>query len=127
MLFHVDSSKSIEEVCAGMEPVVQKHKFGVMTVHNLKETMAKKGVQFDRDCYIFEICNPNQAKKVLESKMEVSTLLPCRVSIYKEGDKVRIAMLKPTAMINFFSAPNLQPVAEEVESVIVSIMKEVAE
>ena len=37
-----------------------------MQVHNLKETMAKKGVEFARECLIFEVCQPQQAKKVLE-------------------------------------------------------------
>ncbi len=127
MLIVVESTKPLKDVCAAMEPTVQKHKFGVMTTHNLKETMAKKGVAFDKDCYIFEICNPHQAKKVLDSKMEVSTALPCRVSVYQEGSKVRIATLKPTAMLALYSAPSLAPVAEEVEKEIVAIMREVAE
>jgi hypothetical protein len=29
--------------------------FGVMHVHNLKETMVKKGVEFVRECLIFEV------------------------------------------------------------------------
>jgi hypothetical protein len=44
-----------------------------MQVHNLKETMTKKGVEFARECLIFEICQPQQAKKVLEQNMSVST------------------------------------------------------
>jgi uncharacterized protein (DUF302 family) len=126
MLYAVESNKSIEAVCAAMEPTVQKHKFGVMAVHNLKETLAKKGVGFERDCFIYEICNPIQAKKVLSSKMEVSTALPCRVSVYAEGGKVKLVTIKPTAMLAMFGAGDLGAVAEEVEQVIVAIMNEVA-
>jgi uncharacterized protein (DUF302 family) len=126
MLIVVESRKSLKDVCAAMEPIVQKHKFGVIATHNMKEMMAKKGVAFDKDCVIFEICNPHQAKRVLESRMEVSTALPCRVAVYGEGDKVKIATLKPTEMLSLFGAPELGPVAQEVEEVIVAIMKEVA-
>ncbi len=127
MLIVYESDRPLEEVCKAMEPAVQKHKFGVMSVHNLRETMAKKGVQFDQDCYVFEICNPHQAKKVLNARPEVSSALPCRISVYSEMGKAKIATLKPTALLAVFNAPELAPVAQEVEEVITAIMREVAE
>jgi uncharacterized protein (DUF302 family) len=48
-----------------------------MQVHNLKETTTKKGVEFARECLIFEVCQPQQAKKVLDENMSISTALPC--------------------------------------------------
>jgi uncharacterized protein (DUF302 family) len=97
-----------------------------MTVHNLKETMKKKGVEFERECRIFEVCNPHQAKKVLKKNMEISTALPCRISVYAEGGKVKLATLKPTALVSRFNAPDLQPVAREVEGTLIEIMEEAA-
>ncbi len=126
MLYEIESTKTLDQVCQDLERAVVNHKFGVMTVHNLKETMKKKGVEFDRECRIFEVCNPHQAKRVLEKKMEISTALPCRISVYVEGGKVKLATLKPTALINQFNAPDLQPVAEEVEETLIAIMKEAA-
>jgi len=127
MLIIVESKKSLAEVCDAITPAAQKHKFGVLGTHNLKETMAKKGVVFDRDCYIFEVCNPIQAQKVLASRMEVSTALPCRISVYEEGGHVKLATIKPTAMIAAFAARDLEPVALEVEQAIAAIMREAAE
>ena len=127
MLIVVESKKSFADVCAAMEPAVQKYRFGILAIHNLKETMAKKGVDFDRDCFIFEVCNPVQAKRVLESKLEVSTALPCRVSVYQEEGKVKIATIKPTEMLAAYHAPDLEPIAREVEQTITSIMREAAE
>lgn len=126
MLIVVESKKSLADVCAAMEPAVQRHKFGVLAIHNLRETLARKGIAFGRDCFIFEVCNPLQAKKVLEAKMEISTALPCRLSVYQEGDKVKIATIKPTEMLAAYGAPELEPVARELEQAITSIMREVA-
>jgi len=95
-----------------------------MQIHNLKETMAKKGVEFARECLIFEVCQPQQAKKVLEQNMSISTALPCRISIYEEGGKTILATLKPTTMLAMFNVPQLKEVAQEVENTIVTIMKE---
>jgi uncharacterized protein (DUF302 family) len=127
MLIVVESKKSFHDVCAAMEPAVQNHRFGVLGKHDLKETMAKKGVAFENECCIFEICNPNQAKKVLEANMEISTALPCRVSVYQEGGAVKLATIRPTEMLASFQASNLLSVAREVEEAITAIMKEAAD
>ena len=126
MLYKIESTKSLDQVCQDLEKAVVNHKFGVMTVHNLKETMKKKGVEFDRECRIFEVCNPQQAKKVLQKNMEISTALPCRISVYAEGEKVKLATLKPTVLVSQFNVPDLQPVAKEVEETLIAIMKEAA-
>ncbi len=126
MMYEIESTKTIDQVCQDLEKAVVEHKFGVMTVHNLKETMKKKGVEFDRECRIFEICNPHQAKKVLEKNMQISTALPCRISVFTEGGKVKLATLKPTALISQFNVPELQPVAKEVEETLIHIMMEAA-
>ena len=126
MLFEIDSAKTIDQVCQDLERAVVAHKFGVMTIHNLKETMKKKGVEFDRECRIFEVCNPHQAKRVLEKNMQLSTALPCRISVFTKGDKVKLATLKPTALISQFNVPELQSVAEEVEETLNRIMRDAA-
>jgi uncharacterized protein (DUF302 family) len=88
--------------------------------------MAEKGVPFDRECRVFEVCNPQQARKVLEANLEISTALPCRISVYQEGGKTRLATIKPTALIGLYGTPELKSVAEEVELTIAAIMAEAA-
>jgi len=124
MLFKMETPKQFELVCQDLEKAVVNNKFGVMAVHNLNETMKKKGVEFNRPCRIFEVCNPNQAKKVLERNMDLSSFLPCRVSVFMEGDKVILATLKPTAIVSMFKLPELRQTAQEVEDTLIQIMKE---
>jgi uncharacterized protein (DUF302 family) len=126
MLHIVDSTKSIETLAVDLEKAVARHGFGVLGVHDLKETMARKGVAFGPACRIFEVCNPHQAKKVLESDLRISTALPCRISIYDDGSRRRLATIRPTALIGLFDAPALQEVAREVETTLVAIMDEAA-
>lgn len=126
MLFRLSTDKTVSEAAAALEAAVQANHFGVMQVHNLKETMAKKGVEFAHECLIFEVCQPQQAKRVLDENMSVSTALPCRISIYEESGKTILATLKPTTLLAMFNAPQLEGVAQEVEDTIVQIMKETA-
>ena len=126
MLFKTSTDRTVSEAAVALHAAVEANHFGVMQVHDLKETMVKKGVEFARECLIFEVCQPQQAKKVLEQNMTVSTALPCRISIYEEGGKTILATLKPTTLLGMFNEPQLEGVAQEVEDAIVRIMKEAA-
>lgn len=126
MLIRLPTDKTVSDTAVALQAAVLNNHFGVMQVHNLKETMAKKGVEFSRECLIFEVCQPQQAKKVLDQEMSLSTALPCRISIYEEGGKTILATLKPTTLLAMYNAPNLAGVAQEVEDTIVKIMKEAA-
>lgn len=126
MFVKISTNKTVSEAAEALQAAVQANRFGVMQVHNLKETMARKGVEFERECLIFEVCQPQQAKKVLDQNMTVSTALPCRISIYEEGGKTILATLKPTILLAMFDSPELKAVAQEVEETIVKIMNEAA-
>jgi uncharacterized protein (DUF302 family) len=126
MLLVVESRKPLARVAKDLEEAVARHKFGVLGVHDLRAKMAEKGVPFDRECRIFEVCNPHQAKKVLDTNLEISTALPCRISVYEEGGVTKLATIKPTAMIDLYATPGLQDVAREVEATLEAIMAETA-
>jgi uncharacterized protein (DUF302 family) len=126
MLHPVESTNPPGRVIADLETAVDRHKFGVLGVHECKATMAKNGVAFDRECRIFEVCNPHQAKRVLEANLEISTALPCRISVYEEGGRTKLATIKPTAMIALYPNAELRGVAEKVERTVVTIMEQAA-
>ena len=125
MKYIVETPKSVEQAVADLQTAVQRHKFGVLHIHNLQETLKKKGVDFPNACQILEICNPQKAKEVLSEDMDLNMALPCRVSVYSEGDKTKIGMMKPSAMLKALSAsPALAEVAEDVEKTIIEMISE---
>jgi uncharacterized protein (DUF302 family) len=66
MLVKTSTGKTLRETATILNTALQTNQFGVLQVHNLKETMAKMDVEFERECLIFEACQPQQAKKVLD-------------------------------------------------------------
>jgi uncharacterized protein (DUF302 family) len=126
MLYKIESKKPLAEIGDDLEAAAQRHKFGVLAVHDLKAKMREKGAEFQGECLIYEVCNPHQAKKVLESNPELSSVLPCRISVYRAGTGYTLATLRPTSLVELFHADDLRPVAEEVERTIVTIMEEAA-
>lgn len=126
MLFEVETHKTLAEIDQGLQEAAARHKFGILAVHNIRETMKKKGVEFGGECLIYEVCNPVQASKVLEANPAISTALPCRISVYCAGSGYKLAAILPTAMLGWFGTPGLSEVAAEVEAVIKQMMREAA-
>jgi uncharacterized protein (DUF302 family) len=120
------STAPLERVCQRLPEVAQKHKFGVLGTHDLKEKMVSKGVPFERECRVYEVCNPQQAQRVLTQAMAVSTALPCRISVYEENGRTVLATIKPTAMLTMFEVPGAAAIAREVEDAMIAIMEETA-
>ncbi len=120
------SADSLDAICERLPEIAQQHKFGVLGLHDLKEKMASKGVAFDRECRVFEVCNPQQAKEVLSRAMEISTALPCRISVYQEGGRTVLATIKPTKLLTMFDASGAAATAKEVEDTMTRILDEVA-
>jgi len=125
MLYIVETKKDVETAARDLEEAVKRNKFGVLHVHNLQQTLKEKGIDFPNACRILEVCNPQQATRVLSANMTVNLALPCRISVYQEGGKTKIGMVKPTALLAIFpGAEALKPVAEEVEQQTIKMIEE---
>jgi uncharacterized protein (DUF302 family) len=126
MVFEMESHKDLAAIDAGIREAAARHKFGVLSVINLKEKMKEKGIDFGAECSVFEVCNPQQAKRALEANGAVSTALPCRISVYGSEGAYKIATLLPTAMMSAFGTQAIDDVAREVEADIVAMVRESA-
>lgn len=125
MLYTRQASGKVSEIVELLGKVIKDHHFGILGVIDLKAKMVEKGVPFDHDCVILEVCNPKQAKKVLDQNMAVSTALPCRISVYGNGGEVTVATIKPTVLLDMYEgSESLAAVAREVEDTLIAIIDE---
>lgn len=58
--------------------------------------------------------------------MMVSTVLPCRISVFGEGEGSTIATIKPTSMLAATGLDGVSSLAEEVEHEVLAIIDEAA-
>jgi uncharacterized protein (DUF302 family) len=119
-----ESALSLDQVCARLPEIATKHKFGVLGTHDLKEKMLSKGVPFDRECRVFEVCNPQQAQAILQRSIHVASALPCRISAYTENGRTVLGTIKPAALLGLFGGTDGEEIAREVETSLVRIMEE---
>jgi uncharacterized protein (DUF302 family) len=125
MFYIVDSKKSFSQAVTALESAVVRNGFGVLHVHDLGATLRKKGLAFDEQCQVFEVCNPVQAAKVLATDMQLNMALPCRISVYTELGHTKIGFIKPQAMLSSLSQdPKLVEIGQEVEAKMIKMVDE---
>ena len=126
MLYKITSTKPLDEIERGIQESAAHHRFGVIAIHDLRDTMEKKGVDLAMECRIYEVCNPVQAKKVLDADGAISTALPCRISVYGTPGNYTLTTMRPTEMMKAFENHPVETVAREVEHVIFQMMRDAA-
>ena len=126
MIYSKHSSYSLDEIDQLLRAAAQRHKFGVLHVHDLQATLQQKGFQYDRACRVYDVCNPNAAFQALSQDASVSTVLPCRISVFAAKSGATIATLKPTDLLRATGIAGSEPMAQEVEKEIMAIIDEAA-
>ena len=125
MYYMVDTDKSFDQAAADLEAAVKRNGYGILHVHDLGTTLRGKGVAFAEECKIFEVCNPDQAGKVLATDMRLNMALPCRISVFREKGKTTIGLIKPVQMLSALSQNTaLVQVAKEVEEKVMRMVDE---
>ncbi len=125
MYYIAETEKLFDQAVDDLEIAVKKHGFGVLHIHDLGNTLRSKGVDFNEECKIFEVCNPKQAAKVLSTDMRLNMALPCRISVYTEGATTKIGLIKPEKMLSALSQnKSLEETANEVEKKTIKMIEE---
>ena len=127
MRYIIETNKTPAAAVEDLRSAVAKHGFGVLHAYNLQETLNSKGFPLPHACHILEVCNPEQASKVLTEDIGMNIALPCRISVYEENGQTKIATALPTKLLSALSAsPALAAVAEDVETKMKAMMHDAA-
>ena len=127
MYYIVPTAKNVDDAARDLEAAVHKHKFGVLHVYDLKETLTRKGYPLAPQCRIFDVCNPEQASRVLQRDIRVNMALPCRISVFEDKGATKIGAMLPAEILRGLSHDReLAEVAETVQTTIKAIVDEAA-
>ncbi len=119
-----ETAKSPAQAVIDLQAAVKQHGYGVLHIYDLKETLAAKGFDLPNACHILEVCNPKQAAALLAADMSMNIALPCRISVYQDGGKTLIGMVRPTVLLASLSeSENLKTIAAQVEKDSIAIIE----
>ncbi len=102
MMKEAESKYNFAESVEKFEQAALSMGWRIPAVHDLKETMHKNGKQVN-NVKVFELCQPDHAYEILKLDDEriVSSMMPCRVSIYEKSDgKTYISWMNTSLMGN---------------------------
>lgn len=123
MLIERKSPYDLETTCQRLTDAVKEHGFGVLHVHDIKNTLEGKGIPFDAACRVFEVCNPKRAKEVLTIQISLANALPCRIAVYERDGGILVSMMSPASILKVLSDDRgLAEIAASVEKSMIAMM-----
>lgn len=114
IVYEMETNKNLEEAIQSLETNLKENNFGVLWQLNFKDKLEEKGLAFDEDFVVLEVCNPKQAKEVLEINSHIGYVLPCKMVVRTEKGQTYIGMTNPEVLIGLFDEPILDQIAETV-------------
>ncbi|MED3971714.1 DUF302 domain-containing protein [Priestia megaterium] len=118
--YTVKTEKSPEGAIRSLEENLKNEGFGVLWNFDLTAKLQEKGQDFNTPFTVLEVCNPEEAQRVLSENLLVGYFLPCKIVVYKDGDETKVGMPKPTAMINMIRNEELQIIAKDIEGRLIN-------
>ncbi len=126
MLIQYQSDRNLDEIIMSAPSLAQERKWGVLGEHDLKAKLQEKGHPIDREVRVLEVCSPAFAQKALETQVEISVFMPCRISIWEENGKRVLATVKPTVLLQMAPNESLSALAVQAEQELSDLMKAMA-
>src|SRR3989344_2189296 len=116
----VETEKSFDKAVVSVLKAVEQKGWALFQVYDIKERLAAKGFE-QKSLKIIEICSGKYANKLLNRNRLVSLCMPCKINVFEEDGKVKIAGMKPTIMSEFFPEVKKDDIIEierEIEEII---------
>jgi uncharacterized protein (DUF302 family) len=101
-MFHytVETTNSINETITRLEKNLAEEQFGILWQFDVKAKLLEKGLNFEDEYQVLEVCNPKEAERVLSQNKMIGYFLPCKIVVFADKGKTKLGMPKPSFLIN---------------------------
>lgn len=94
-----------------------KEGFGILTEINIQDKFKEKLGRDFRDYIILGACNPALAWEAFGKELNIGTLLPCNVVVYRDDDGNSVVMIMdPVATLGVIGNSELTEIATQVRA-----------
>lgn len=120
-MFHytVETNKTMEETIQSLEENLKTEGFGVLWQFDIKDTLQKKGLDFNKPYQVLEVCSPKEAHYMLTKNPMVGYFLPCKIVVYEDLGGIKIGMPRPTVLVEMVEDESLKEKAAEIENKLI--------
>ncbi|MBM6618171.1 DUF302 domain-containing protein [Bacillus suaedaesalsae] len=113
--YNVTTNKNIVEAIESIETSLKDEKFSVLWMFDIKQKLQEKGLEFEKEFKVLEVCNPKEAQRVLMENEMAGYFLPCKIVVYDHEGKTKIGMPRPTALISLLNDERLKAFTKDIE------------
>jgi uncharacterized protein (DUF302 family) len=93
MIYTVITETPIAKIKEEIEAHAKTIGFGILNTYEFKKILHDKGFPIEKEITVFELCNPPGAQQALSQISAISVYLPCRISLYQDGNKSVLATI----------------------------------
>jgi len=128
MFLENESKYGFDETVEILKAETEKKTWKVVAIHDLENTLANNGYDV-LPVKVFSVCHPKHSSKILEKDDEriVSSLMPCRVSVYEKSDcKVYISRMNTGVLAKSFGGiieEVMEESTKEIEEILSPLLK----
>ena len=128
MFLENESKYGFDETVEILKSETEKKTWKVIAIHDLQNTLANNGYDV-LPVKVFSVCHPKHSSKILDKDDErlVSSLMPCRVSVYEKSDgKVYISRMNTGVLAKSFGGvieEVMQASTQEIEEILGPLLK----
>jgi len=121
--YSVKSEKTVDDVVMILTKNLKDVGFGILGTLDFQKIFQIKGLEYDREYKLLEVCNPVAAKTVLDSNPELGLMLPCTIAVYDDNGKTVISLAKPTFILSITSDDSFKQLGIDIESKLIQAIE----
>lgn len=124
IIYKKKSKEPVELIVSRLKENLADTNFGILWELDLKDKINSKGIAFENDYLIFEICNPQMAKEILDIDLDIGVFLPCKMVVYSENNETVVGMAKPTMLVDLVDT-SARKIAVDLENLLKEVIDSV--
>ncbi len=118
------SGDPFQVVCARLEKALAERRYAVLSLLDLKPKLLSKGVVLPHSSRLYEVCQAQASRPLLEAWPALALLLPWRIAVFEEpGAGVQICTASPARVWALFEHPEILPCAETLDRDLQAILE----
>lgn len=121
--YTIEIDGSVSEVAERLNVKLSDSGYGVLSTIDVQKILLEKNKQSVDPYLILDVCNPAHAGNAIEKHKGVGLVLPCKISVYREYEKTKVSLLRPTSAIGMTGYDDLKELASNVEKELQQIIK----
>ena len=93
LILRGETTKSFNDVVEELEFAITEHNFRITGANKIGAGLRDRGYKDFPDVQVIHFCSLENAYEVLSLDLDYVSQMPCRVAVYRKGDKTVIDML----------------------------------